>query len=50
MVRCDEALDIMLRLHALDLEKMNTWTSPKSEAIGSRKYLERSIPLQQIPW
>lgn len=31
IVRGDEALDIVMRLYAPDLEKMKTWTPPKAE-------------------
>jgi hypothetical protein len=33
IVRSDEALDIVMRLYAPDVEKMKTWTAPKAEII-----------------
>jgi hypothetical protein len=34
IVRGDEALDIVMRLYAPDLEKMKTWTPPKAEKVN----------------
>ena len=31
--RKDEALDIIMRIYAPDMEKMKTWTAPKAERI-----------------
>ena len=35
IVRGDEALDIVMRLYAPDLEKMKTWTPPKAEKVNN---------------
>jgi hypothetical protein len=34
--RQDEALDIIIRVYAPDLEKMETWTAPKAEKVGNK--------------
>jgi hypothetical protein len=35
IARGDEALDIVMRLYAPDLEKMKTWTPPKAEKVNN---------------
>jgi len=34
--RKDEALDIVMRIYAPDMEKLKTWTAPKAEKIGDK--------------
>ena len=36
IVRGDEALDVVMRLYAPDLEKMKTWTPPKAEMVKAK--------------
>ena len=36
IVRKDEDLDVIMRIYAPDLEKMETWTAPKAEKLTDR--------------
>ncbi len=33
IIRRDETLDLVLRIHAPDLERLTTWEAPKAERI-----------------